>query len=140
MRKGFTLIELMVVIVVIGVIAAFAIPGMNTSGKKFSTNYRNIADNINLARQKAIATNAAVTINFVSTETSLMIIENDGSIDDTFNFYSGIKLKAKSSGSGITSLDFNPGGTPSNDAVIEVNGFGKIDTIIVTLSGYILSR
>lgn len=130
--KGFTLIELMVVIVVIGIVLAFSIPNMNTSAKKFDLNYQNVKDKLTLARQKAISTNSSVTVDFSS---SAITVGND-----QLDLYSGVSLSATSSGGAIASLTFNPGGAPASDAVVELSGFGMTDSILVTISGYILSR
>ncbi|MCK4523394.1 hypothetical protein KAU15_00580, partial [candidate division WOR-3 bacterium] len=97
------------------------------------TNYQNVTDKLNFARQKAITTNAVVTVEFT---TSSIKVGND-----SLGLYSGMQLNAKDGlGTALTDLDFNPGGAPTSDAIIEIKGFSKTDTIIVTLSGYILSR
>lgn len=130
--KGFTLIELMVVIVVIGIVLAFSIPSMNTSAKKFDLNYKNTKDKLTLARQKAISSNSSVTVDFTSSSVTV------GS--DQLTLYNGIALNAYSGGSATASITFNPGGATASDAVVELSGFGMTDSILVTISGYILAR
>ncbi|MDY6786926.1 MAG: prepilin-type N-terminal cleavage/methylation domain-containing protein [candidate division WOR-3 bacterium] len=132
MKRGFTLIELMVVITVMGIILAFAIPNFNSRGKKFDSNYKNIRDKLVLSRQTAITKNQTVTVDLGNTYVK--------SGNDSLALYNGITLTATSGGSGLSSIDFDPSGAINNAATLEITGMGKTDTIFVTISGYVLSR
>lgn len=65
-KSAFTLVEILVVLVIIGIIAAFAAPAMNAvlKSSKMTTAADQIMRDLNLARQTAIKDNAPVEFRF----------------------------------------------------------------------------
>lgn len=67
MKKGFTLIETLVVITIIGMIIGFALPRINSRQAKYNNTVNNIIDQLNMARQEA-STKNIITQFFLSTD------------------------------------------------------------------------
>jgi len=133
-RGGFTLIEVMVVIVVIGIISALSLPFFNSSQAKYNNTVNNIMDKLSVARQEAITKNMTTTFN-IDADSFLYKSDRyvfDKRIDATCYNSDGDEI---SFGNPIT---FSPGGTTAKLVVIEVAGFDRFTRIYLMPSGYIL--
>lgn len=134
-KRGFTIIELMVVITILGIIFGMSIPIFNNRQAKFNANYSNIVDKLNMARQRAI-----------STGENIMVAINDTSIatgtSDPLIFYHGIEIE--NAGTIPDTVFFQPDGSPDNltssVGEIIVSGLGYTRYIYITASGYIISE
>jgi len=133
-NKGFTLIEVMVVIVVIGMVAAFSMPMFNSGQAKYNNTVNNVIDKLNVARQSAITQNVSTTF-FIDADSFLFG-------NDKYVFDSRIDLAVyNSDGEEVSFNDpivFNPGGTTNSLIVLEVSGFERFTRIYLMPSGYIL--
>lgn len=85
-KHGFTLIELMVVLVVLGIMAAIALPGFSTWLPKYrlKSAARDIYSNMQLAKMGAIKTNADWAIVFDTTAGAhrYLVCSDDGADGD----------------------------------------------------------
>lgn len=130
-KKGFTIIEMLVVIVIIGVILGIAIPSFNNRSAKYNTNYRNLIDELNVAKQKAITTGNPIGFNII---TGGFVCDND-----TFDFYEGISLTSTDVSASDT-LFFLGNGMTNKSATIAISGLGYADTVLVTITGFVLAQ
>ena len=77
-NKGFTLVELVVVIVLLGVLAAFAIPQFfNLTEYRERAAYDEVAEALRYARQLAVASGCEVRVRITGGTYSLQQHEND---------------------------------------------------------------
>lgn len=130
-KRGFTIIELLTVIVIIGIVVGMSIPLFNNRSAKYRSNVRNLVDVLNMSKQKAVTTGSPVSF----------ILVTDGFVtgNDTFELYDGISITS-SDVSSTDTLYFFANGTTNKSAIMEMSGFGYADTVVVTLAGFILSQ
>jgi prepilin-type N-terminal cleavage/methylation domain-containing protein len=138
--RGFTLIEMLIVILVLGTVVGFSVPGikimMGTQNLKGAAD--NITGQLRLARQKAIATGATQTVHFyLNTFECDYHIHNGSVVDPKWDLPNGITYWT---GTGfVADYTFNSDGTCSNSGnVFLQNPKGKRDTVSVSVSGLIL--
>ncbi len=84
--KGFTLIEIVSVILILGIIAAVAVPSFDRSGIDVGTWASTIETDIRYAQELAMSRNPAsgspITINFIASTNSYSIVDPSGVFSD----------------------------------------------------------
>lgn len=143
--SGFTLIELAVVIVVFGVIAAFSVPaltGMNRT-QRLKAGVDNVAGQLRLAREIAIGTGRTQTMhytyNFVVAGRSTDYHIHNAAVGTTWRLPRGVSYYW---GAGTaSSYTFATDGRSSiSGMVILQDTGGRRDTVSIQTSGLILTK
>jgi len=82
-RHGFTMIEILMVIVLIGIVAGFAVSRVNITGYRMDSNIRLLQNALIGAQQTAITKNVNVQVMFDATSHRVRILQdtdNDGTV------------------------------------------------------------
>jgi len=134
-KKGFTLIETMIVIVVIGIMLGFALPRFNSRQAKYNATVDNIIDQLNMARQEAATKN--ITTSFYLSKDSFKYGDNVYRFPPKVFTYDYINEEDFTFASPI---QFLPGGkTDAVFAIQVIDSVGSKESIIYIFpSGYIL--
>ena len=97
-RSGVTLTELLIVLVIIGIVAAFALPKIDIAKYKLNTGMRIVGTGLLTAQRRAISAQHDVIVTFNATTHVIRIIEdanNNGQLD------TGERARAVSQGEGV---------------------------------------
>lgn len=141
-ERGFTLVELMIVIVVIGILAAIAAPNYQSfmAQRRLNGAARQIMSDLMAARMKAVSLNQKVKISFkndheyeiwndANGDTAVADNEGDDIAKDINADYYDVTF------SDTTNIFFHPRGTAVNFGNITVTNGAGSKTINVEISG-----
>lgn len=140
--KGFTLIELIAVLIVIGIISAIAASRMTSSGTELYTELDTLKSNLRFAQIKALTNNDDTTttwgISFTGTSYTLNRNGANASIkfpadgSNTHNLSSGVTITSPAA------VTYNFWGSPGADITVTLNeGSSSVSFTIVNNTGFI---
>jgi len=140
-KSGFTMIELLVVIVVMGIILAFSIPAINTGKLRFDQAVDGVDAKLKFARQEAMTKGINYGVDW-NANALWIFRDNNGNItldagepSDTVKFGTGITLTSPAAGP----IDFNLDGTVTQGAALGLVSPTQKDTVwfAITIAGFI---
>jgi len=154
-RDGYTLVELLMVVAVIGIVTAMAVPRLNTGGMRADAAVRDVRGAIQVAHRTAVMRQFDVIVSVDAANDALRVVEdrnNNASIDagervrwvhleagNTFETppagvaaaggaLSAMRLSQPRTIGGLPSVIFRRHGAASSDAEIFIRGPGQTDT------------
>ena len=145
-NRGFTLIELMVVVAVIGVIALVAIPGMQmlTNASRLNGAASELTAALQLARSEAVRRNARVTVCSTTTcaggSTSwaqVFVRQPNGTADDPAIIRSFAPSGALQISGPAAGIVFRPSGLIESAQQVEIGISGNTRYLCVQISGLV---
>ncbi len=81
-KKGFTLVEVMVVVVIIAILATFGFASLSSGGAKLRSAVRELSSNFHALKAEAVKRNEMATIQFESDGSGYtMYMEDGGGVD-----------------------------------------------------------
>ena len=88
-NRGFTIIEIMIVLTIIGIITAFAIPRIDTTRYRIDSGMRQINISLMAAQRRAVSAGHDVVVMFDVSNNAIRIlqdVDNDGNVDSGERF------------------------------------------------------
>lgn len=129
--RGFTLIEIISVILVLGIIAAVAVPNFDKSGIEVSTWAATIETDIRYAQELAMARNPAlgspITITFSTSTNSYSLVDPSGVFDDVLRELDGTGTNIVNT----ISISFNRFGEAASFGTVQITAGGSTQSITV---------
>lgn len=158
-KEGFTLIEILVIIIVLGILAAVAIPGFSRYGPdmRLKSAVRDLKSAMELAKLKAIRENASVALKFnTGTNSYTVFVDNGaggGTADDwtpngteevlrTVTLTSDVTMYEASFAGGAAQVRFDSRGLPNGlgGHVYMNNSNNKYRGVVVNIVGHVQIR
>jgi type II secretion system protein H len=147
-HKGFTLVEMMIVIAIIGIVSAIAVPNFYSyaAGMKLRSASRNLYSTLQNTRMKAIRQNVRWAVEFTSTTFRAVdcgldnVCGGSGTADNvnsqatTISEFPGVTIP-----SFPATVEFYPDGTSNGGSLTFRDPKGHTSQVIVSASGRIRS-
>jgi prepilin-type N-terminal cleavage/methylation domain-containing protein len=131
-EKGFTIIEVIGVIVIIGIVAAMVVPSFNSNSIDVATAASTVQSDIQFAQELSLSRNpasaGAITLSFTSGSSSYTITDPSGAFTQTRSLPSTVTFTASGS------ISFNKYGEPEiagSTQTFTINAGGKTQTLTV---------